>query len=316
MGHSYSGVFQFYINPRVKCDVQAAYLDEPSDKALMKVLGSMSLTRDPLAPTKPTPEDARAIQQHPRVVKLRQRRDDLTTKIKQVRRRAGPCTDAEKELIQQKREAEAALRRKKKSLRDQAEKKARERYFMENDTRELEEESDFLDDDDEGKSTNIPYQLEERACIADMLCRPHGDLTEPGNLDQRIEFIRALTKLGFRREARRRGTVPFSEAVVKQNDTVELSLLPLECDPRQCLFCIGDTRLPLSQRMFCWSRPAKMMDHTEDHHLKQLALDAQIPCPHPTCQKTEVLLDGVLHLKNHALGVHKIKLRLPKAESF
>ncbi|KAF2174473.1 hypothetical protein K469DRAFT_648257, partial [Zopfia rhizophila CBS 207.26] len=33
MGHGYSGVFQFYINPRVKCDVQAAYLDQPSDKA-------------------------------------------------------------------------------------------------------------------------------------------------------------------------------------------------------------------------------------------------------------------------------------------
>ncbi|KAF2194980.1 hypothetical protein K469DRAFT_698544 [Zopfia rhizophila CBS 207.26] len=320
MGHGYSGVFQFYINPRVKCDVQAAYLDQPSDKALMKVLGNMSLTYDPLAPTGPTPEDARAIQQHPKIVKLRQRRDALTAKIKQIRRRAGPCADAEEEeeLLQQKKEAEAALRRKKKSLRDRAEKKARERYFMDNDTRELEEESDsLLNDKDKGKSTTITYALEERACIADMLCRSHGDLTEPGNLNQRIELIRTLTKLCSRREARRRSTIPCSSgAVVKQEDVAVLSSLPLECDPRQCLFCIGDERLPIPQRTFCWSRPAKMMDHIEDHHLKRFAPNAKIPCPHPTCQKNGVVLDGVSHFKNHALSVHKIKLRLPKVESF
>ncbi|KAF2174706.1 hypothetical protein K469DRAFT_685751 [Zopfia rhizophila CBS 207.26] len=320
MGHSYSGIFQFYINPSVKCDVQAAYLDQPSDKALMKVLGNMSLTRDPLAPTKPSLEDARAIRQHPKVVKLRQRRDALTAKIKQIRRRAGPYIDAEEEeeLLQQKKEAEAALRRKKKSLRDRAEKKARERYFMDNDTRELEEESDsLLDNKDKGESTTITYALEERACIADMLCRSHGDLTEPGNLNQRIELIRTLTKLCSRREARRRSTIPCSsEAVVKQEDVAVFSSLPLECDPRQCLFCIGDERLPFPQQTFCWSRPAKMMDHIEDHHLKRLAPNTKIPCPHPTCQKNGVVLDGVSHFKNHALDVHKIKLRLAKVESF
>ncbi|KAF2191690.1 hypothetical protein K469DRAFT_718709 [Zopfia rhizophila CBS 207.26] len=261
VGYGYLGVFQFYINPRVKCDVQAAYLDQPSDKVLMKVLGNMFLTYDPLALTGPTLEDAHAIQQHPKIIKLRQRRDALM-----------------------KKEAEAALRRKKKSLQDQAEKKARERYFMDNDTRELEEESDLLlNDKDKGKSTTITYALEERACIANMLCRSHGDLTEP---------------------ARRRSTIPcLSEAVMKQEDVAVLSLLPLECDPRQCLFCIGDERLPFLQQTFY-------------HHLKRFAPNAKISCPHPTCQKNGVVLDGVSHFKNHALGVHKIKLRLPKVESF
>jgi hypothetical protein len=146
-----------------------------------------------------------------------------------------------------------------------------------------------------------------------MLCRPHGDLTELGNLDQRIQFIRALTKLCSRREAQRLGTVPFSEAVLKQKETVELSLLPLEYDSRQCLFCVGDERLPLSQRMFCWSRPAKMMDHIEDHHLKRLASDAQIPCPHPTCRKMGVMLDGVLHFNS---GCSKNKVSASKGGLF
>lgn len=320
MGHSYSGIFQYYINPNVKCDVQAAYLDQPSDTALMKMLGNMSLTRDPLAPTGLSLEDARAIQQHPKILKLRQKRDDLTTRLKQIRRDTGPYVDVKEEeerLFQLKKDAEAALRRKKKRLRDRAERKARERYFMENDTRELEDEGDsFLEDKEQVISTVTSYVLEERARVADMLCRPPGDLNEPGNLTQRIELIRAMTKLCSRREARRRGMARvLVEPPIKKEDTSLPLSLPLECEPRQCLFCVGDESLPLTQRTFCWSRPAKMMDHIEDHHLKGVAPDAEIHCPHPTCRENRVMLEGVCHFKNHALSVHKITLRVPKVVS-
>ena len=207
MGHSYSGIFQFYINPKVKCDVQAAYLDQPSDKALMKVLGNMTLTRDPLAPTRLSLDDARAIQQHPKVIKLRQRRNALSKRLEKTRKESGPCVDVkgEEQLLRLKKDAEAALRRKKKSLQDRTLKKKRELYFLENDTRELEDKSNSLHQiESEGENSSITYALEERACIADIICRPSGDLTEPGNLNQRIELIRAMTNLCSRREARRR----------------------------------------------------------------------------------------------------------------
>ncbi len=54
MGHADSGVFQSYLNQRVKCHVQAAFLGRPSEKALLKAVGHMSLTADARAPTKLT----------------------------------------------------------------------------------------------------------------------------------------------------------------------------------------------------------------------------------------------------------------------
>ena len=50
----------------------------------MKVMGNMSLTFDPLAPIGLTKEESYAIANHLRIVKLRQRRDALTAKIRQI----------------------------------------------------------------------------------------------------------------------------------------------------------------------------------------------------------------------------------------
>ena len=121
-------------------------------------------------------------------------------------------------------------------------------YFINSDTKELEEqcEDPSLYDSNEDQAPTVTYQLEERARIAEILCSPYGDLTEPGNLDRRIDLIRNFTKLCSRREARRRKTISYSleEVVAKQEDVAVSHSFPLECDPRQCLFCMGDERLP------------------------------------------------------------------------
>jgi hypothetical protein len=320
MGHSYSGIFQFYINPNVKCDVQAAFLEEPSDKVLMKLLGSMSLTRDPLAPTRLEPDDARAIAQHPTVVELRQRRDAWTQKIKDHQQQFELGDGAEKELgllIDSRKAAEADLRRKKKLLRDRQTKRNRERYFAENDTRELEEENDLLLESEDENEPTMVYELEERASIVALLCRPTVGLDEPGALERRIQLVQYMTKLCGRREARRRRTAPnLALPQAESGDKNVILSTPLECDARQCLFCIGDEALSVSQRTFCWSRPAKMMDHIEKFHLNLLELDSRILCPHPECRNKKVVLDCVTHLKRHALEVHKVTLRLPKVAPY
>jgi hypothetical protein len=71
MGHSYNGIFQFYINQRVKYDVQAAYLDELSDRALVKVMGNISLIFDPHAPKGLTKEQLCEVANHLKIVELR-----------------------------------------------------------------------------------------------------------------------------------------------------------------------------------------------------------------------------------------------------
>jgi D-serine deaminase-like pyridoxal phosphate-dependent protein len=71
MGHSWLKIFQSYINQDVEFDVHAAYLDEPSNTAVIRAMGNMSLTRDPLALTKLSLDDTLAIEQHATVAKLR-----------------------------------------------------------------------------------------------------------------------------------------------------------------------------------------------------------------------------------------------------
>lgn len=277
----------------------------------------MSLTCDPLAPTRLSLDDARAIQQDSKVAKLRKRRDAASKKLKEMRGDNGQFGDAQdQERLLRLKNAEAALRRKKKRLYDHRLKNKREKYYLENDTRELEDGNGSLhQDEDKGKNSSMTYALKERACVAAMMSRPPADLTESDNLDQRIDRIREMTKLCSRREARRRNVASSSGRLeVVAEDTVSLFSLPLECNPSQCLFCIGDERLPPEHRTFCWSRPAKMMDHIEDQHLKSLALDAKILCPHPRCRESGVVLDGVSHFKSHALGIHKIRLRVLKTD--
>lgn len=317
MGHSYSGIFQFYINPNVKLDVQAAFLDQPSDEALMKLLGSMSLTCDPNAPTGLSPENAHAIQLDPKVMKLRERRDRITTALRRKREGDEMYNNVRmEELLQMKKDANAALNRKKKRLRDRAQTRTRKNYFMHNDTREIEEEAESgeLFAEEETKPITTTYVLDERARIVDLLRAPQGNLAVPSNLDRRIKLITAFRDLCCRREVRRRGAAPESvQPQMYESDL--LSSLPMECDPRQCIFCLWDPRLPVSQQTFCFSRVAKMMDHTEDQHLKGLAPDAKICCPDPRCRtgNERLILDGISHFKNHALRVHKNKLRIKKA---
>ena len=240
MGHSYDGIFQFYINQRVKCDVQAAYLDEPSDRALVKVMGNMSLTFDPHAPKGLTKEQLCEVANHPKIVKLRQQRDNLMKKIKQMRNGSEPFTPSDKEdLIQQRKEANATLNRKIKHLQDKAERMTREAYFMNNDTMELEQECKGVSPDDlsaADQAATVTHQLKERARIAELLSSPYGDLAEPVYLDQRIDLIRNFTKLCSRREVRRQNTPPNPSKgiAIKQEDIATPHLFPLDCDPRQC----------------------------------------------------------------------------------
>lgn len=313
MGHSYSEIFQFYINPNVKCDVQAAFLDEPSDSALMKLLGNMSLTRDPLAPTRLGPDDARAIETHPSIARLRLRRDEMTKRLRELRHEPKDRVGEIEELAALRKNAEKALRQKKKQLRDRRMKKIRERYFKENDTKELEEEGDLLLEGEAEVEPEHVYALEERANIANLLRKAPVDLSKPEALDQRIELVQNLKDLCGRREVRRRGAASNPSALDPRDQDKNVAFsLPIVCKARQCLFCIGDEALSLSQRTFCWSRPAKMMDHVEQVHLNLVGVETEIICPHPSCRERKVTLNGVLHFKAHALQVHKIKLRVPK----
>jgi hypothetical protein len=55
MGHVNGFIYEkSYRNQIVDADIVSAFLETPSDEAIMKLMGHMSLTRDPNAPAEPT----------------------------------------------------------------------------------------------------------------------------------------------------------------------------------------------------------------------------------------------------------------------
>jgi hypothetical protein len=60
MGHVNSSIYErSYRNQIIDADIVSAFLETPSDDAIMKLMGHMSLTRDPNAPAEPTPAQRR-----------------------------------------------------------------------------------------------------------------------------------------------------------------------------------------------------------------------------------------------------------------
>ena len=82
MGHKDAGIFQAYINERVQCDVQAAFLGRPSQQVIFNSLGHMSRDMDPRAPTQLTTAHIEELKQHPLIVRLRERKDALSQAVK------------------------------------------------------------------------------------------------------------------------------------------------------------------------------------------------------------------------------------------
>ncbi len=78
MSHKDAGIFQAYINERIQCDVQAAFLGRPSADAILKSVSYMSRDVDPRAPTKLTCHEVDSLKTHPLIVELRERRDAIS----------------------------------------------------------------------------------------------------------------------------------------------------------------------------------------------------------------------------------------------
>lgn len=83
MGYINAGIYQAYINQRVQCDVQAAFLGRPSPTAVIKAVSYMSRFVDPRAPTEADLTELAAIRANPEVVQLKELRDNLSREVRQ-----------------------------------------------------------------------------------------------------------------------------------------------------------------------------------------------------------------------------------------
>jgi len=117
--------------------------------------------------------------------------------------------------------------------------------------------------------------------------------------------IKDMTALCALQEAPRREKSFRGIVEVEDEDTPEPDLFPTICPGTQCLFCLGSHQLSHTARTFSFSPLDILQKHAESVHLRYIALDQEVPCPHPSC---EDVLDNLEHFLNHAQRLHNIKL--------
>ena len=78
--------------------------------------------------------------------------------------------------------------------------------------------------------------------------------------------------------------------------------LPIICEATQCIFCLGNEALPISDRVKTFAARGDLKKHFHRKHLRHHRKNDPIACPHPRCKTS---LEGVMDLQNHAARVHK-----------
>lgn len=77
----------------------------------------------------------------------------------------------------------------------------------------------------------------------------------------------------------------------------------------QCIYSVGDERLPYVICMGEFKRPSHMLDHVENVHMRHENDSARFACRHLECQHLGDFLDNLTHFKAHVYHVHGVMLR-------
>jgi len=309
MGHRDAGVYQAYINERVQCNVQAAFLGRPSEDALYKAVTHMSRYVDPRAPIEPTSEEIDALKADSGIVHLRELRDQLS---REVREESGTIKKAEAEgtkMYQMYKKANDDLRCAKKNSLKEAVTYSRQRFFDTIDTIEINIQLDlsFLDlNKDDSEPRKVVHRLEERRLVADLICRSTFGLNDQAKLNHRIQTANAILALCQRREAPRRQKPDRTWGIQRiQHGHEEPKPPPLleSCAKTQCIFCFYNLNQPYEVRFYNYHTVYKTRNHVE-LHLDVYKPGDTISCPDPDCQKFGTVLHSRSHFMNHATREH------------
>lgn len=290
-----------YINEKVKFDVQSAFLERPSAHGLLRALTHMGLTCDPRAPTFVPDEVFRALPPDLEIVELKQRRDLLKGGTYRFRRKAV------KDEVQR---LNASIKNAETKRRYAVLEEFRADYFRRRPTEDIEKQNKGVAEEKYIEPV-VQHQIPERTVIAELMCTFPKDLTPQEAVQRRIRTIDLMTALCQKREVpcrHRPRAIPPKEPFTKQ-ESLAAELFPLVCMKTQCPFCIGDERKTYEERISFFCRPSKMMDHVESIHLRGVSADQTISCCHPVCKSSGLVLNNLMHFKNHVQTVHGISLR-------
>ena len=306
MRHKDSGTFgPNYSNENARCDVQSAFLDEPSHDGLMKAFAHMALTCDPNAPMEVPSEIMESLPPDPDVTMFQANYLELRNDIKDAygtMTRAPP--DIQNECKKLRSKLDYAIKKQHKDIRAQY----RKEYFIRSHDEEFKRQINRTFEENAGKVIQATDQLQlpERRRLVELFNKQHATVGDA--FEERYLVVDAMVALCDCRELKRPKRKSTKPTGLEQNslNSVQASApvpalapatVPLKCDPTQCLFC-GNY----------FATPSAMRDHVERHLAGKDPL-APILCPHSVCNSNEEWLDCITHFKNHALFVHGVTLR-------
>ena len=169
-------------------------------------------------------------------------------------------------------------------------------------------------------SGRVRYAFVERSRIAKAFFDPLSTCGAKDDMDWRVSIVDDMVSLCIRQEgvfrkARRTRRIQARERdsddaerplnAVKSESELDSSiryLIPVRCKPYQCLYCLGDTDLPLEERLHSLGSKYSLQRHFDRRH--PFRVREPCPFPHPEC--AAVTLDSVMHFKSHAATVHGI----------
>lgn len=314
MGHRDAGVFQAYLNERVSCDVQAAFLGRPSADVLFKSVGHMNRDVDPRAPICLTDLEIDGLTTHPTIVQLRQRRDALREEGRRLYGTLKRAQAAGAEIYALHREACLDLESSKKGLERQRLTEARVNFFDKIETEDALHQlksANIVENINMGPDV-VEHELAERKQVVKLLCECRSDLEGQDKLGLRIEAAEALLSLyrtkqtpSQRRGKRNRdwGILPSLNSSRNSSPVPGPRDSPVKANNRQCIFCLCKNQMADE-----FSRPRKAREHVEKQHLRWFKQDDLIPCPDEFCRRSGVILYGHQHFKSHVAKMHGSRL--------
>jgi len=330
MGHTSSDIYEhYYRNDVVDADIVAAVLEKPSDQAAMRLMGHVSLTRDPNAPCKLTKSERQEASNDAEVQAAAARyatsvaalRADHVT-VSAARREAGKDPELQRRVDENdnlRKEYNKIRARKETELLEHL----RAQYFAT--LGDVCLENQYTGQEEPAGPAPPIFRFGERKDLAKLLF-PLPDTKTPSCVQQiqnGCQIIRLYASLCSRREYPRLRRQPKHAGCDPEKSGPDITtegdldiapcfvdtcpgIFPVQCPGTQCLFCLGDGTLSTDIRTRCFSSTYALTRHVKIQHLKHLRPGMPFVCPHPTCQVTKIKCRDGNGFKVHALQVHNV----------
>ncbi|KAM7189730.1 Protein of unknown function (DUF3435) domain containing protein [Rhypophila sp. PSN 637] len=298
-------------DPNTGCKENAySATEHPSADGLTRAFTHMSIRCNPEVPKEIPKEEFDKLPQDPSIVELRR---TVTRQWISIRQQYRFIKTAPEDVVKEYRQLQRNLKNAEKSFRDEITEVFREAYRCRVHDEELERQLNGKVAKEAAEQTVI-HQLEKRNQLQVILCDFNTDLDLHQNTKRKIRAINLMVSLASRRETRQ----PHVSATFEDGTPEDLpegeppsnsEKIPVVIDPRQCIYCIGNTALPSAVRLRKFSKRSNMMAHVENVHLKHAPIVGRFVCHHPDCKYLGDFLRDLDHFKAHVQTVHGPRLR-------